>query len=142
MRAAHIDALMAFEHEMFGAEAWTPAAYRAEISDVRNRRYLAAEDGSGGLLGWAGVLIAGNQAEILTIGVVPTARRRGIGTKLLDALVDQARQRRVRELFLEVRVDNDAARLLYERNGFVVLGIRRGYYDNGRVDAVVMRREL
>jgi ribosomal-protein-alanine N-acetyltransferase len=142
MTGAHIDALLPFEREMFGTEAWTRAGYRAELADKRNRYYIAAEHGTGGLLGWAGVLIAADQAEILTIGVVPDARRRGIGTRLLDALVRFAIERGANELFLEVRVDNQPAQLLYERNGFAVLGTRRGYYDNGRVDAVVMRREL
>jgi ribosomal-protein-alanine N-acetyltransferase len=57
-------------------------------------------------------------------------------------LVRRASERGAKELFLEVRVDNQPAQLLYERNEFAVLGTRRGYYDNGRVDAVVMRREL
>jgi ribosomal-protein-alanine N-acetyltransferase len=142
MTRDHIDALMRYENEMFGSEAWTRAGYRAELADRRHRFYLVAEDDENALLGWAGILIAGDQAEILTVGVVPQARRRGIGTKLVHALVQGARERGAHELFLEVRVDNDAARRLYEREGFTVLGRRRGYYDNGRVDAVVMRREL
>ena len=142
MTSAHVDALMRYEKDMFGSEAWTRAGYRAELKDTRNRFYVAAEDENGALLGWAGVLIAGDQAEILTVGVVPQSRRRGIGARLLDALVEHARDRGVRDVFLEVRVDNDAAQRLYERDGFTVLGRRRGYYDNGRLDAVVMRREL
>jgi ribosomal-protein-alanine N-acetyltransferase len=142
MTSAHIDALMPYEKEMFGTEAWTRAGYRAELRDAQHRYYVAAEDGSGSLLGWAGVLIAGDQAEILTVGVVPGARRRGIGTQLVNALVERARGQGARELFLEVRVDNDAAQQLYQREGFAALGRRRGYYDHGRVDAVVMRREL
>jgi ribosomal-protein-alanine N-acetyltransferase len=142
MTAAHVDMLMRYEKQMFGTEAWSRAAYRAELADVRNRRYVAAEDHQGALLGWAGVLIGGEQAEILTVGVIPNARRRGIATTLLDELVVRAVHGGARELFLEVRVDNEAARRLYEKEGFTVVGRRRGYYDHGRVDAVVMRREL
>lgn len=142
MTTGHVDVLMRYEKEMFGSEAWTRAGYRAELADKRHRAYVAAEDDRGELLGWAGILIAGDQAEILTVGVVPVARRRGIATKLLDVLVQRAREHGARELFLEVRVDNDPAQRLYEREGFAVLGRRRGYYANGRVDAVVMRREL
>jgi ribosomal-protein-alanine N-acetyltransferase len=140
MTVAHIDALMPYERAMFGSEAWTRAGYRAELADTRSRYYLAAEDGTGALVGWAGILIAGDQAEILTIGVVPHARRQGIGTLLLDGLLHYARERGASELFLEVRLDNEAAQQLYQRHGFAVLGKRRGYYDHGRVDAVVMRR--
>jgi ribosomal-protein-alanine N-acetyltransferase len=142
MTTGHIDVLMRYEKQMFGSEAWTRAGYRAELADARNRCYVVAEDEHGTLLGWAGLLTAGDQAEILTVGVIPDARRRGIGRKLLDELVERAADRGARELFLEVRVDNDAARQLYERNGFTELGRRRGYYDHGRVDAVVMRREV
>lgn len=142
MTTDHVDVLMRYEKAMFGSEAWTRAGYRAELADRRHRAYVVAEDDRGELLGWAGILIAGDQAEILTVGVVPVARRRGIATELLDVLVQRARERGARELFLEVRVDNDPAQRLYEREGFAVLGRRRGYYANGRVDAVVMRREL
>jgi ribosomal-protein-alanine N-acetyltransferase len=87
-------------------------------------------------------MVAADQAEILTVGVVPAARRRGLARRMLTSLYDEARSRGARELFLEVRVDNSSAIALYESEGFVELGRRRGYYDHGRVDAVVMRREL
>jgi len=57
-------------------------------------------------------------------------------------LLDEARRRDVTEAFLEVRVDNEGAMKLYERSRFVRVGMRRGYYDGGRVDAVVMRKQL
>ncbi len=139
---AHVDQVMAHEQEMFGPESWTRAGYLAEIADIRSRYYVAAEDSAGTLLGWAGLLITAPQGEILTIGSVPAHRRRGIGTALIAHLVDHARTTGVTELFLEVREDNDAARTLYEREGFAQVGLRRGYYESGRIAAVVMRREL
>ena len=81
-------------------------------------------------------------AQILTVGVLPAARRRGIATLLVRALIVVARERQAVEVLLEVRMDNDGARKLYENEGFVTIGTRRGYYDRGRVDAVVMRHEL
>jgi [ribosomal protein S18]-alanine N-acetyltransferase len=142
MTAAHIDALMPYERAMFGTEAWTVNGYRNELADTRHRYYLAAEGTDGELLGWAGVRVIEDAAEILTVGVVPSARRHGLAVRLLDALLTEARQRGAAEAFLEVRVDNEAARALYLREGFTELGVRRGYYDNGRVDAVVMPRAL
>ena len=142
MTVDHIDALMPYEREMFGSEAWTVSGYRTELADRRHRYYVAAEDADGALLGWAGVMVVADAAEILTVGVVPDARRRGIGTVLLHELLAEARRRGAAEAFLEVRVDNDGARAMYEREGFAEVGRRRGYYDHGRVDAVVMRREL
>jgi len=142
MTAAHIDALMPYERAMFGTEAWTANGYRNELADTRHRYYLAAEGAGGELLGWAGVRVIEDAAEILTVGVIPSARRHGLAVRLLDALLSEARQRGAAEVFLEVRVDNEAARALYLREGFTELGVRRGYYDNGRVDAVVMTRAL
>ena len=61
---------------------------------------------------------------------------------MLDALLDEARRRGAIEVILEVRVDNGPARRLYERNRFVPLRTRRGYYDLGRVDALELKRVL
>jgi ribosomal-protein-alanine N-acetyltransferase len=142
MTAAHVDRLMPFEREMFGTEAWTAGSYRAEIADTRTRYYVAVEGDDGALLGWAGVLVAADVAEILTVGVVPSARRRGLARKMLADLYAEAKRRGAAEMFLEVRVDNADAISLYQDEGFAEISIRRGYYDNGRVDAVVMRRAL
>jgi ribosomal-protein-alanine N-acetyltransferase len=142
MRRPHIEALMPYEREMFGTEAWTRGAYRSELADTRSRHYLAAEGPAGELLGWAGVMVIGDVAEILTVGVIPTARRTGLARAMVHALLAEAARRGAREAFLEVRVDNVAARALYSSEGFSEVVVRKGYYDGGRVDAVTMRKPL
>lgn len=142
MRTEHIDALMPYERAMFGTEAWTAGGYRSELADTLRRHYLIAQGEQGELLGWAGVMVIADSAEILTVGVVPSARRRGIARQLLEGLLAEVCRRGAVEAFLEVRVDNEAAQSLYTREGFAKVGLRPGYYDGGRVDAVVMRREL
>ena len=142
MTRAHVEQLMPYEHELFGTEAWSAASYRAELADTRNRHYVAVEGPGGELLGWGGVLIAADQAEILTVGVVPTAQRRGLARAMLAELYAEATRRGARELFLEVRIDNTAAIALYTAEGFADIGRRRGYYEHGRVDAMVMRKAL
>ena len=59
---------------MFGPEAWTADGYRDELADTRHRYYLAAVDEDGALLGWAGVRVIADTAEILTVGVIPVQR--------------------------------------------------------------------
>jgi [ribosomal protein S18]-alanine N-acetyltransferase len=142
MRPSHMDALMVHERAMFGTEAWTRSGYRAELADTAHRYYVAAEGADGALLGWAGVMVIAESAEILTVGVVPAARRTGIARRLVADLLAEAVRRGAAEAFLEVRVDNTSALRLYETEGFERIGTRRGYYDGGRVDAVTMRREL
>lgn len=138
MTHAHIEALLPYEREMFGPEAWSASSYRGELADTRTRYYVAAQDDTG-LLGWAGVMIVDGAAEVLTVGTVPAARRRGVGRELLGELLAEAVRRGAAEVFLEVRTDNDAAIALYEADGFERIGLRRGYYDHGRVDALTMR---
>jgi len=142
MTAAHVDELMRYERDMFGTEAWSRNGYLGELADTRHRHYVAAESDDGGLLGWAGVMVVQDVAEILTVGVVPAARRTGLARLMLADLLDEAVRRGAGEAFLEVRVDNDPARELYRSEGFEEIGLRRGYYDGGRVDAVTMRKSL
>jgi ribosomal-protein-alanine N-acetyltransferase len=142
MTTAHVDQLMPYERAMFGTEAWSRNAYLSELADTRLRHYVAVESADGALLGWAGVMVVQDAAEILTVGVVPAARRSGLARVMLADLLAEAVRRGAAEVFLEVRVDNEAARALYRSEGFEEIGVRRGYYDGGRVDAVTMRKEL
>ncbi|GAB0118230.1 hypothetical protein Acid7E03_23020 [Acidisoma sp. 7E03] len=82
-----------------------------------------------------------DEAEILTLGTAPAARRRGIAAGLLAEALRQAAARGVRQVFLEVEVGNAAARGLYAAAGFTEVGRRRGYYANG-ADALVLRATL
>lgn len=141
MRTADLAALLPYEDEVFGTEAWSRASYLEELADTELRHYLVAEQ-DGAVVASAGLLTIGETAQIVTVGVLPAARRQGIGEQLVQALVTEADRRRAGEVLLEVRIDNAAARKLYEKLGFQVIGTRRGYYDQGRVDALVMRRAL
>lgn len=86
-----------------------------------------------------------DECEILTLGVVPSQRRAGIGRHLLGAVIDRAGVNAVKSIFLEVREDNQAALHLYQRHGFILAGRRRDYYhlnDGQRLDAIVMRKNI
>jgi ribosomal-protein-alanine N-acetyltransferase len=142
MTEPHLDEVMLYERDMFGTESWSRAAYRDELRDKRTRWYIAALDDENKLLGWAGLMTVSDSAQIFTVGTVPHARRQGVARRLVEAMLDEARRREATEVFLEVRVDNEAAKALYEGFGFTPLRIRRGYYDGGRIDAVEMRLPL
>jgi ribosomal-protein-alanine N-acetyltransferase len=89
--------------------------------------------------------VAADEMEVLTVGVAPKARRKGVAKALMAAGLAAARQAGAGACFLEVAVDNPAAIALYEALGFARAGLRRGYYDRGEaglMDAVVMRLDL
>jgi ribosomal-protein-alanine N-acetyltransferase len=94
--------------------------------------------------GFALALDLGSECEILSLGVVLPQRRAGIGAALLDSICSEARVRGAESVTLEVAQDNAAARSLYTKQGFNVVGHRRDYYSQaGRlVDALVLRRPL
>lgn len=91
------------------------------------------------------VRIAADEAEILTLAVRPTSRRRGLGRHLLEAAAGEAVKRGARTLFLEVAADNDPALALYRGAGFDPVGRRAGYYarpGGAAVDALVLKMPL
>jgi ribosomal-protein-alanine N-acetyltransferase len=141
MRTEDLDVLYPHEQDMFGSESWSRQGYADELADTDTRYYLVAEL-DGAVVGSAGLLTIAETAQIMTVGVLPDARRQGIAGRLVLALVEEARRRQAEEVLLEVRIDNEGARSLYEHCGFATIGLRRGYFDRGRVDALVMRREL
>jgi ribosomal protein S18 acetylase RimI-like enzyme len=161
MRPAHLPLVLAHEHDTFGTESWSEGMYRDELADAWNRHYLVAFDvpdapdavddaaatgkdaaADPALVGWAGLLVIDRTAQILTIGTVAAARRRGVARALMDRLLGEARRRHAVEALLEVRVDNAPAKAMYAGYGFEEVGIRKGYYQPAGVDAAVLRLDL
>jgi ribosomal-protein-alanine N-acetyltransferase len=140
MRLTDLDAVLALEEDLFAPDTWTAAMYRDELSRADTRTYLVAEDGER-TVGYAGLIAYDDEAHVSTIAVAADRQGEGIGSRLLDALLEEA-DRRSPVVILEVRADNEVAQGLYRRRGFTVIGRRRGYYQPSGADAVVMRREL
>lgn len=102
--------------------------------------FLVAEDADG-VSGYIGMYTALDEGEITNVAVAPRKRRAGVGAALLAALLKIAQSKGIVQIVLEVRVSNTSAIRLYEQNGFVSCGIRRGFYDFPREDAYIMRKE-
>jgi ribosomal-protein-alanine N-acetyltransferase len=96
------------------------------------------------MLGYAVLMLAVDEAEVLDIAIDAQRQRQGWGRKLLEEMMVLARRHAMRSLVLEVRASNLAAISLYRNSGFVDIGLRRDYYqtENGREDAILMGREL
>jgi ribosomal-protein-alanine N-acetyltransferase len=133
---ADIPALVELEEILFpGDSPWTWQMFAGEL-DAGNH-YVVHRDVDGTIDGYAGLAIAGDDAEVHTIGVRPAAQGSGLGRKLLRQLLTAADDRRI---LLEVRTDNQVAIGLYESEGFVRLGVRRRYYQPSGADAYTMAR--
>ena len=144
MSRADLRAILALEKDLFPDDAWTPAMFREEFSQPPGSRvYLVAEDPGGQVVGYAGMMFPPDDtADVLTIAVRESTWGRGVGSSLLEALIEAARRRGRGQVLLEVREDNPRARTLYQHRGFEEIGVRRGYYQPSGVDAIVMRKEL
>ncbi|MEV0411938.1 ribosomal protein S18-alanine N-acetyltransferase [Streptomyces sp. NPDC050448] len=144
MRWWDIEPVLELEHELFPEDAWSAGMFWSELAHARGphatRRYVVAHDPSTGrIVGYAGLAAAGDLGDVQTIAAARDQWGTGLGARLLTDLLRAATAFECAEVLLEVRVDNTRAQKLYERFGFEPIGFRRGYYQPGNVDALVMR---
>ena len=153
LREPDADRCAALERRLFpGDDPWSAAAFRDELraghTYLAARRLDGARDGTARrddlLVGYGGIAVVCGpphaEAEVHTIGVDPAYQGPGIGRALLRGLLAAVAPLRA-TVYLEVRTDNDAARALYESEGFTVVGLRRRYYERSGADAHTMRRQ-
>jgi ribosomal-protein-alanine N-acetyltransferase len=150
MRWWDIDPVLELEKDLFPEDAWSRGMFWSELAHSRGpdatRRYVVAEEG-GRIVGYGGLAIAGTEsdngsasgADVQTIAVARDHWGTGLGATLLTELLRAATAFECAEVMLECRIDNIRAQKLYERFGFEAIGFRRGYYQPGNVDALVMR---
>ncbi|WP_026429599.1 ribosomal protein S18-alanine N-acetyltransferase [Schaalia georgiae] len=136
-RAGDLRELVRLEGLLFPEDPWTEGMLREELASASSHYLIARADGTA--CGYGGVKVLGDQGDIMTIGVVPGARGRSVGSRLLDGLIAWARRAGADELFLDVRASNAAAIGLYLSRGFEAVGRRRRYFRNPVEDALVMR---
>ncbi|MFM9703924.1 ribosomal protein S18-alanine N-acetyltransferase [Streptomyces galilaeus] len=142
MRWWDIEPVHELEKALFPEDAWSRGMFWSELAHSRGpeatRRYMVAETGDR-VVGYAGLASSGDLADVQTIAVAPDHWGTGLGGRLLTELLRAATAFECAEVLLECRVDNVRAQKLYERFGFQPIGFRRGYYQPGNVDALVMR---
>ena len=130
----------------FPGEAWGQQPMADLLSTPGTLGFLLNGPGSADEPdGLALVRLALDEAEILTFGVKPEVRGRGRAGQLLDIMLETLAERGIREVFLEVAVDNFPARKLYGLRGFFEIGRRVGYYVRGSgacVDALRLKHVI
>jgi ribosomal-protein-alanine N-acetyltransferase len=143
MRWWDIGPVLALENELFPDDAWSEGMFWSELAHARGpfatRAYLVAET-DGRIIGYGGLAAIDGTGDIQTIATARDHWGTGLGSRLLRELLARAAAFACREVLLEVRVGNTRAQRLYQRFGFEPIGLRRGYYQPGNVDALVMRR--
>lgn len=115
---------------------WSKASFEDAVKRPENIYYVAEVDGK--IAGYVGAWGVFGETEITNVCVDEQYRRQGIAGKLLDALVEDARQKGVDIFFLEVRNSNISAISLYESKGFKNIGVRKNFYEHPKEDAIVM----
>ena len=128
-------ALLAHLHAECFAEPWSVESFAALLEHPAAFALFVND-------GFILVRVAGDESEVLTLGVKPAARRRGVGSALVVEAAKQAEEQGAKAMFLEVGAANSPAIALYKRHGFAQVGCRKAYYaasDGSRQDALVLR---
>ena len=143
-RQAHafdLPIFVSLDKELFPYSPWTAGQYKEEFSSP-TRHFVVALDEQHSIIGYAGVFAPGaTAADILTVGVVPEHRGKGIATALMALISDWALSQGSTAMMLEVKIDNSEAIGLYQSLGYSKLNVRKDYFGAG-LDAQVMRLEL
>ena len=141
MIALDIPVLVGLEKSIFPESPWSAAQFREELSGVpRTRKYLVALD-ENELIGYSGIAIAGDVADIHTLSIVPTHRNRGIASEMLRQLESWAMEKGIHAFMLEMREGNAEAQPLYEKHEYSIVSRRDNYYAPG-IHALIMRKEV
>lgn len=137
MEESHTEKIAQIEKECFSLP-WSESSLRQEL-DNENAHFLTALLGDE-VVGYIGVIEICGEADITNVAVDTRYRRFGIGGKLLKSAESGATKRGCESITLEVRVSNEAAISLYEKNGYTQVGIRKGFYEKPTEDALLMTK--
>ena len=139
LQAEHAEAIHRIETLCFSLP-WSISDIEALAADPRAVCVTALCGGEP--IGYAGMYAILDEGMINNIAVDPQRRRSGIATALLHSLFAFCEAHGVRTLDLEVRASNEAAKALYEKEGFYPVGVRKNYYDDPREDALLYKKEI
>ena len=145
--AEQIDAVMRVMDAAFGdrfGEAWTRSQLSGILPMAGVSMALALDRARDEVVGFSLIRTVADESELLLIGVMPDVQRRGVGLRLLDHFIEDARENAVTRVHLEVR-DGNPAIGMYRSAGFSAVGRRRNYYhatDGNRYDAITLACEL
>ena len=129
-------AIYEIEQQSFSVP-WRLESVLAELEGAENKLYMVICE-ENHIVGYAGAWLVYDEGQITNIAVLPSARGKGYGSKLTKQLINECFSRGMHEIFLEVRISNLAALVMYRNLGFSVKGIRKEYYSEPTEDAYIM----
>lgn len=137
--APHFEGIAALEKECF-ADPW-------KIEDIiraaSNPAFVCfAALAKGAVAGYGMMFVSAGESEIVNIAAAPTYRRLGIAEGIMKTLIGKAKEYGAEAMYLEVRESNFAARRLYEKLSFEIIGRRKNYYKKPSEDALLMAKGL
>jgi ribosomal-protein-alanine N-acetyltransferase len=132
-----VDEILMIERASF-SQPWTRSMFEWELTENPCARFFVAVAGDA-FIGYIGGWLVSDELQVVSLAVSPDARRSRVATRLLGYLFEHVGEG-VQRAYLEVRRSNRAAIVMYERFGFRPVGVRRGYYEGPKEDAVVMER--
>jgi len=134
-----VDAVYQIECDCF-SNPWPLDALKQEVDREASLYSVVTIDDK--VVAYGGMRICLDEGEITNIAVNKNYRRTGIGRELFENLLEQAKKRHVDSITLEVRVSNEAAKILYLSVGFKQIAIRKSYYQKPTEDALIMQRHI
>ncbi|AIS51734.1 putative ribosomal-protein-alanine acetyltransferase RimI [Thermoanaerobacter kivui] len=136
MEKEDVDEVLEIERLSFSIP-WSKEAFISEVTKNSCARYIVAEVDNK-IVGYGGFWVVVDEGHITNIAVHPQYRSKGIGSKIMEGLIDIAKKNGISAMTLEVRESNIVAQHLYAKFGFRPLGRRKGYYLDNSEDAIVM----
>ena len=115
---------------------WSLNAFRDVLTREHSVYLVAEQDGK--VVGHCGVTNIVGEGEITNVAVIPEYRNQGLGQQLLETLISEGQKIGIKDFTLEVRAGNTSAIHLYEKAGFISEGVRPGFYEAPKEDALIM----
>jgi len=140
MKESDIDRIMEIEEKSFNPP-WSREAFLLELTKNLLAKYIVAEI-DGRVVGYGGLWLIIDEGHVTNIAVDEEYRGKGIGSKILEGLIQLCRDRNMTAMTLEVRKSNVVAQSLYKKYGFKEYGIRKGYYQDNNEDAIIMWKDM
>lgn len=137
MTLEDLDEVLDIEVQAF-TTPWSRNSFLYELLENERAIYLTAKNEFDRVMGYVGMWVVFDEGHITNLAIHPQFRRRGVARRLMLELIAVAKEKKVRYLTLEVRRTNSAAQELYQKLGFVHMGVRRKYYLDNNEDALIM----